>query len=460
MTGTLHLMWSTSDRIRRWFLRVVFGACVVGYANAAFAQYATGLGPVGTGAPQEPPISPPVDAPLPTGQGMLSIGPFLLTPTLDTSTFYNSNIYSTPTNRLQGPGFRIRPSLNADWNTGIYDLKLYGNIDSEIYPTLNGANDTFNRQAGVIDSYSPLRDLTFTAQFDYTHNSLASVVSALPSPVISPLTPVPVGAAGVVALQQLVVNPNDNYTATVSASKQFNRAYLDVGATFLRTQYQNSPQQDFDQAASYASGGAWLTPQLYAFADAIDANSVPRLGLIANSYRARAGIGTAQIGAFQGSVYFGHQGTSLDGDGSAGGDIYGGTLTYYPTPLWNMSIEIDRLRNRSDIAAASQFAIGGLTLAAVPVPTSASVQVTDIAYRTNYDLTAQTSLYAVLSDDRVAYLDIQRLDNTWIAAAGANYKVSEQLSLSLDYLYSRLSSTAPGTSFTQNVISLGARYRF
>ena len=34
--------------------------------------------------PSAPPLSPPVDAPLPTGAGMTSIGPFLLTPTLDT----------------------------------------------------------------------------------------------------------------------------------------------------------------------------------------------------------------------------------------------------------------------------------------------------------------------------------------------------------------------------------------
>src|SRR5215475_2028255 len=103
MNGTPHLMWPTSDRIRRSFLCVVFSACVVGYANAAFAQYASSIGPVSTGAPQGPPLTPPVDIPLPTGQGMLSIGPFLLSPVLDTYTLYNSNIYSTPANRVQGP---------------------------------------------------------------------------------------------------------------------------------------------------------------------------------------------------------------------------------------------------------------------------------------------------------------------------------------------------------------------
>jgi len=433
---------------------------VVAYANTALAQYG-GVGPVGTGTPQEPPLSPPVDTPLPTGQGMLTIGPFLLSPILDTYTLYNSNLYSSTTNRLQGPAFRIRPSLLADWDTGIHDIKLYGNIDSDIYPTLNGANDTFNRQAGAIDTYSPLRDLTFTAQFDYSHSSLATLVSsALPSPITSIATPAPVGAAGVVALQQLQINPNDTFTATFDANKQFNRSFLNVGGTFLRTQYQNTPGQDFDQGAYYASGGAWITPQFFAFGDAIDANSVPSVGLIANSYRARAGIGSAQIGLFQGSVYYGHQGTSLDGDGSAGGDIYGGVVSYFPTPAWNMSVQVDRLRNRSDITATTQFSLAGLSLSAVPVGTSSSVQITDIAYRTNYALTSQINLYAVVSDDRISYFNMPRLDNSWLTAAGVTYQATEQLSLSLDYQYSRYLSTAPGNSFTQNLVSLGAHYHF
>lgn len=461
MNGTSHLMLLTSDRVRRLFLCVVFGASVVGYADAALAQYSSGIPSIGSGAPSEPPTSPPVYTPLPTGQGIASIGPFLLSPTLDLSTFYNSNLYSSPVNPLAGPGFRIRPGFLADWDTGIHDLKLYGNIDSEIYPTLNSANNTFNRQAGVVDTYSPLPDLTFSAQGDYTHSSLAAVVaSSLPSPIASPAAPAPVGAAGIVALQQLAVNPNDTFTATFTAAKQFTHAFVNVGTTLLRTQYQNTPTQDFDQGAYYGSGGAWITPQFFVFADGIDANSVPAVGLIANSYRARAGIGSAQIGLFQGSVYYGSQGTSLDGDGKAGGDIYGAVLSFYPTAQWNMSVEFDELLNRSDISATSQFALGGLTLAATAVPTSSSVRSTNISYRTNYTLSPQTSLYAVVSDDRISYLSMPRLDDAWFAAAGVMYHATDHLSLSFDYQYSRLISTQPNTSFTQNLVSLGAHYRY
>ena len=40
------------------------------------------------------------------------------------------------------------------------------------------------------------------------------------------------------ATQQTTVNPNDNYTATVSAYKEFNRAFLKLGSTIALTQYE------------------------------------------------------------------------------------------------------------------------------------------------------------------------------------------------------------------------------
>jgi hypothetical protein len=394
---------------------------------------------------------------------MLSIGPWLLSPSLDTSTFYNSNIYSSSTNQLSGPGFEIKPSLLADWNTGIHDIQLYGNIDSDIYPTLPSINNTFNRQAGVTDSYSPLPDLTFTAQGNYAFSSLASVIPgrAIPSPIISPANPLLPGAAGIVAApQQLVVNPNQTFTATFDTVKVFNRAYLDVGGTILRQEFLNNPTQDYDQGAYYAGGGAWLTPLLYAYAQAIDSNSVPVVGSIANSYVARAGIGSARIWLFQGSVYYGHQGTAVDGDGKAGGDIYGGVLNFFPTDQWNMNVRVDRVRNLSDITAATTFALAGLAFAAVPIATSSSVQSTSITGQTNYQLSQQTNLYASVSEVHAEFFNQPEVQNSWFVAAGVTYQATNNLSLSLRYSYSRFYETTPNSNFTQNLVTLGSHYQF
>lgn len=461
MNGCPHFSSVTSPRMWRLLLGAALCASIVVHFDPALAQVATGAEPVGAGAPSMPPLSPPVDHALATGIGQSWIGPFLLSPSLDTYTFYDSNIYSGTTNRLSGPGFHIRPSLLADWDTGIHDTKVYGNIDSEIYPTLNYTNNTFNRQAGIIETYSPLRDLNITAQADYTHNSLAAAVtSSLPTPVTTVANPPPTGAAGVIAVPQLAISPNDTYTATANISKQLNRAFVNIGGTFARTEYETTPLQNYDQGSYYGSGGVWITPLFYGFTDALDANYVPVLGSISNSYRTRGGIGTRQIWLFQGLVYYGHQGTAVDGDGSAGGDIYGGVLSFFPTPIWNMSLQVDRTRNRSDIAGNTNLGIGGLSLSAVAVPTTASAEITTIAYRTNYALTDQANLYAVISDTRIAYLDMTQLDNSWLASAGISYQVRHNLSLSLDYQYSRYLASQPNASFTRNVVSLGAHYQF
>jgi hypothetical protein len=394
---------------------------------------------------------------------MLSIGPFLLTPSLDTSTFYNSNIYSSTTNRLSGPGFEITPSLLAGWNTGIHNIQLYGNIDSDIYPTLPSINNTFNRQAGATYTYSPLPDLTFTANGNYAFSSTASVIPgrAIPSPIISPANPLLPGAAGIItAPQQFVVSPNQTFTGTFNAVKVFNRSYLDAGGTILRQEYLNTPTQNYDQGAFFVGGGAWLTPLFYTYAQAVDSNAVPVVGSITNSYAARAGIGSARIGLFQGSAYFGHQGTSVDGDGKAGGDIYGGVLNFYPTDQWNMKVSVDRVRNLSDIAAATNFALAGLAFSISPVSTNSSVQSTSITGQTNYRLSPQTNLYASVSNVHTSFFNSPIVDTSWYVAAGVTHQVTEKLSLSLNYSYAHFLSTQPNNNTTQNIVTLGSHYNF
>jgi hypothetical protein len=170
MNGFRHLMLrTTSDRIRSLVLCVALSACVVGHFDPAVAQ-------------TPPPLVPPVVSPLPSGSGSLSLGQWLLTPTLGLYGLYDTNIHSNVTAPLSGPGFHIHPSLLADFNTGIFDTSLYGNIDSVIYPTLDPLNDTFNRQAGFIQKYSPLPDLIFSAQGDYKrqcHSKLDHAISFL-----------------------------------------------------------------------------------------------------------------------------------------------------------------------------------------------------------------------------------------------------------------------------------------
>jgi hypothetical protein len=440
-----------------------------GHLDPALAQVSTGQQQVGTGTSSTPPLDSPINRPQASGSGMLSIGQWLLSPTLDLYTLYDTNIHSSPTVPLSGPGIHFRPALLAELDSGIYDTKLYGNIDSTIYPTLNSLNNVYNPQAGAVETYAPLRDLVITTHVDYMHNTNANVVvSSIPSPITSLATPAPEGAAGVVATQQTTVNPNDTYTATTNVYKEFNRAFLKLGSSIALTQYEiastpASASPNYYKEIYNGGAGFWFSPILYAFADAIDTNTIPAVGLVSNAYVARGGLGSAQIGLFQGSVYYGQQGTAVDqGGGTASGDVYGGTLSFLPTSAWKMTVSVDRLRNRSDITGVTPGAGGlpGLALSASNVTSSSSTQVTTIAYKSNYTISQQTSAYVVVSDTRIAYLDLPRVDNSWLASVGIKHQISANLSVNFDYNYTRYISEQPLTSFSRNLVALGAKYKF
>jgi opacity protein-like surface antigen len=424
------------------------------------SQY-TPASPLTTQGLFEPPLSSPEETPLPSGSGTLSLGRWLLTPSLGLYTLYDTNVHSSATTPLLGPGFHIHPSVSAEYNTGLYDTQLYGNIDSEIYPTLDDQN-TFDRQAGIIQKYSPLRDLVFSVQADYTHNTNANfLVQSLPTPISTPGSPTPPGAAGVTASQQTVVDPNDAYTLTGTVYKEFNRAFVQLGGVLQSTQYETQATQNFNRETYDGNGGFWFSPLFYAYGDGIQSFSDPEVGSNSNYFRARGGIGSAPIGLFQGSVYYGQQGSEVSGAGRAGGDIYGGVISYFPTSEWNMSFSVDRLRNISGITSGSSQGLAGLQFAAVGISAGQSVEVTTLTYRTNYTFSPQTSGYLVLSDNFIQFVQgAPLLEQSWLASVGIQHQVSPHLSVSLDYQYSRFISPTPDTSFNRNLVTAGAVYRF
>jgi hypothetical protein len=418
--------------------------------------------PISTQGPFEPPLQSPQPGALPTRADTLSLDQWLLSPTLGVYSLFDTNVHSSPTLPLSGPGFHFHPALSAEYNTGLYDTQLYGNIDSTVYPTLDYHNNTFNKNAGAIERYSPLPDLTFTMQGDYAHNTNANVLlNSLPTPVVAPGSPQPQGAAAVVATQQTVVNPNDVYTAQATVYKELNRAFIRLNTSVTSTIFEETPTQNLNQKTYDGSGGFWFTPQLYAYGDGIQTFSNPEVGTPSNFFRARGGIGSDQIGLFQGSIYYGQQGSEVNSGGKAGGDIYGGIVSYFPTAVWNMSLSVDRQRNVSDITVETGLGLGGLGLAAAGVSPSSSIQSTALAFKTNYTISEQTSAYFVLSDTLIDFIHGPPLrENSWLADVGISHQLRHDLRLTFDYSYTRFMSPTPLTSFTRNLVTLGANYNF
>ena len=454
------MLLTTSGGWRRLFFCAALICCALGQVDRACAQVASAQTATTVGPPSAPALNAEVST-LPSS-GALSLGQWILTPTLGLYTLYNSNLYSNPTNPTAGPGFHFRPAITADYNTGIHDTQFYGNIDSKVYPTLNYTNNTFTRQAGVIEKYSPLPDLLFTLHGDYTHNTDAYVLqSSIPAPITSPGSPPAPGSAGVIAIQQTIFNPNDIYTGSGTIYKQFNHGSVTLGGTLQTTQYSQNPSQNYNTSSYNGSGNFSFSPAFYAFADGIQSFQNPAIGPGSNYFRARAGIGSAQIGLFSGFIYYGQQGSSVNGDGSAGGALYGGGINYFPTAVWNMSFTVDRLRNVSNITVGTPFALGGLPFVPVGVSAATSLETTTLTFKTDYKFSQQTSGHAVVSYTLGQQINGAPItDTTWFADVGISHRLRDDLTLTFDYQYSSFVSPTPQTSFTRNLVTVGGNYTF
>ena len=147
----------------------------------------------------------------------------------------------------------------------------------------------------------------------------------------------------------LLVNPSNPFTGTFSVDKIFNRGILSLSGSVDRTDYENQGLQHFKICRIRGLERSRKMPHSGLVRCSMHILTVPSRrcddatsdlsgASSTTSYRVIGGLGTRQFGLFRGSVYFGHQG-SEGGGASAGGNVYGGDSSYYPTPAldvhWN-----------------------------------------------------------------------------------------------------------------------------
>ena len=209
---------------------------------------------------------PPLDVPLNnvlSGKGLLTqsrLAGWLLYPTLRVYSLYSDNLFQTSQNPLSVPGIGVTPSLTAVWTNGIHTTTLYGNIDRQAYPTDNDVN-TIDGRVGFTQKYEAMRDLIFTVNGNYAHQTWAAgLQNSIQTPTAAPTTTVlpngntvlpngtilsptgqPVGQVNAVSGSNipLLVNPSNQYTGTFSVDKIFNRGIISLSESLSRTNYDN-----------------------------------------------------------------------------------------------------------------------------------------------------------------------------------------------------------------------------
>ena len=191
------------------------------------------------------------------------------------------------------------------------------------------------------------------------------------------------------------------FTASTSAQKIFNGGIVTVGASVAKTNYEiQGPQAsaDFINKTFNEDAAFWLGPVYYFYTDGTynirdtDANFTSTASN-STAYRIIGGIGTRQFGLFRVSAYFGHQGSGASNSGSAGGNVYGGALTYYPTAAWTISANIDETINLAPAGAPpSTQAIGIPGITPLQIPLSSSTQITSASLHSSYTINPQWTL--------------------------------------------------------------------
>jgi hypothetical protein len=470
MSGSQYSMRDKgSIRSRKFGARLAFSALLlIAWIPLAFAQEPPPLDVQRNRLPARDPNAIAVDG-------------WLLYPTLRIYSLYSDNLFLSPTTPISVPGFGVTPGMTAEWTNGIHSTTLYGNIDRQVYPTDNELN-TLDARAGFTQKYEAMRDLIFSVNGNYSRQTFASGLqnsiqtgTAAPGTTVlpngniqlpngtqvSPITGQVVGQASPAAGSNIpvFVNPFDQYSATFSVDKIFNRGIMSLGASVARTDYEvqtalSSKSRTFTENAAF-----WLGPLFYAYSSGSIGTVVTDVtSATTTSYRIVGGLGTRQFGLFRASAYFGHQGS--EGITNGGGDVYGGRLFYYATPAWTLTGSVDRTINIVSQTSVTDLALTLPGNSVVQIPLSTSSRVTSASLKSSYEFIPQWFAAIELGYTRVEYVIIPRLDNSWILDATVRYDIWRNMSLTWEYRYRSILSNVPFISANSNYGMMGATYKF
>ncbi len=450
-----------------------------------------------TAIAQEPPTVIPPGGPPPYDPNAIAWEGWLLYPSLNLSAESSNNFFLSPSTKIRGWEFGVTPSTTAVWSDGINTTTIYGNLQRLEYPTNNEFNST-NGEGTFTQQYAPLRDLNFTFSADYQHQTLQgaftnSIPNSIPftgftvlpnGNIVLPGTGIIVNPEGQIVGQVgptvsstpfQLVNPYDQYTATGRVQKLFSDGIVTLGASLQRTNYVDAsvggvPNNNFTNKTYTEDTAFWLGSVFYFYSDGTFnsrvTDSVSGPDTESSAYRIVGGIGTRQIGLFRTSAYFGHQGSNGPGlasseSSSQGGNVFGGTLGYYPTPAWTLSLNIDETINLAPANAAPStqaIVIPGIT--PLQVALSSSTQITSTSLRSSYTINPLWTATGTFAFTHVENIGSPFWDNSYVADAQLSYNMRRNLTLTWEYQYSSIVSNAPFSTAVRNLGTMSATYKF
>ena len=405
-------------------------------------------------------------------QEPLLVGGWKLFPDLFAGATYNNNIdqTATGTNSSSGVGLRVVPHIAGTYDGGIHKATVYGVVDALFFNA-----DTIAASAGFAYTYQPMPDLTFSAYGNYTRetdifNNAQNFNNGAIYPTTTENTNIPI------VINPFGTTPGVNpiafnqFTAGASVGKTFgegDKGFVMLSGTafyILFDHPDNIPapfHTSHDGANYYISGrvGYHVVPSLYVFAQGDEVLQRFNNSLFStNGYRVTGGIGTDDPNSlFRGEVYGGYaaqnqQNPIVTGSGIPPTDvnsgIFGGRLSYYPTPYWTIVGQLDQ-------------SLGIATALAPSAPQGAATRVTTAILQTNYGLSRVWNVGARVGFTQGYVFGVSGQNSqAWMAGASFNYEIWRNLMFTLDYQYTVGRSQAAFSDFTRDTVTAGLTYRY
>ena len=435
-------------------------------------------------AQSPPPLTIPAGGPPANDPTAVVVNGWLLRGSLDTAVQYSNNYLLTTPPSISGWAVGVGPHLSAEWSDGIFGTSLYGDYDHFEYRMAR----TDDGDATIRETYSPLRGLTFSLTGDYAHQTFASTLtSSMPTGIAtrsaSTSTVLPngntvlpngtivtpggqivgqVSQAGSVGTIS-AVNPYDQYTITAKSEDIFDGGVFSVGASLLRSSYEEPSSTTLDYTAETVNEDAafWVGPLFYLYTDGSFAarkntNPFPN----SSAYRVISGVGTREFDLLRGSIYVGYQGSEAAGSGSAGGLAYGGAVSYDPIPNWSLSANYDRTINISNETSTLSQALSLPGASPTLVPLGSSTDVSSFTVRSEYRPTPQWTLIGVGGLTSIRYLDSPQRADAWLADVSLQYEMWRNLILAWEVQYSSFLSNTPGADANRKLAVMRTSYKF
>jgi len=447
-------------RSRRIFVTIGYAASLsAGITSVSQAQVGS-IGGAGGASLQPPPVAsgrPDVFARPGRADTALIVGDWLLYPSGFAGVVYDSNVNDSSTGVVSSPGLRLAPSLLAETDNGISKTSLYGTVDGRLYldQRANGS-DAISVRSGVVELYQPLPDLIVIGQGDFTRQK--DIFSTLG--VTNDLLLLNTTATGLAP----TVNPQSysQLSGRASVQKDFASAFTILSGSVVDQMYDSRPgavasSSDGVVYTGTGRGGIWITPALYGYIEgALDTRDYVTRAFNSSGYRAVVGLGTDQIGLLKGEAYAGFQSESGQSGGIATNDgpLFGARIYYYPLPELTINLAANETLGVSLLATTPTSAVGALA------SIGTSTKVTSVLGTASYSIAPEWGASGRAGYIHTEYNGNPRRDDACTVGGTISYNFWRSVGLTLDYQHVQLTSNVAFQSFSRDVITFGATYKY